>query len=322
MIFLERLRGAPPDFSGADDNDTHRGERPFAFTYYHEDESTSKFCVILEIVTFLEKLCTAAQRHRSWLCVGLDSEFAKIPLFLRERYGRDALLEFNRAIIEATGDLVCAYKPNLAFYEMLGPPGLELLAKTRELIPREIPVIADAKRGDMENTARAYAKALFEHYNFDAVTVNPLLGFDAVAPFLEYHDRGVFILVRTSNPSAHEIQDLESAGRPLYQHLAGKARAWNAHKNIGVVVGATAPQELALVRKIVGDEMPILIPGVGAQAGDLERAVKNAVNAQGALAIINAARSVIFASSGQDFAQAAREAALQLRDALNRARRC
>ncbi len=270
-------------------------------------------------MTFLEKLCRAAQRQQSWLCVGLDSEFSKIPLFLHERYGRDAVLEFNRAIIAATSDLVCAYKPNLAFYEMLGPPGLEILAQTRALIPQEIPVIADAKRSDIENTARAYAQALFAHYNFDAVTVNPLLGFDAIAPFLEYHDRGVFVLVRTSNPSAHEIQDLEFAGRPLYQHLAERARAWNAHNNIGVVVGATAPQELAVVRKIIGEEMPILVPGVGAQAGDLESAVKNAVNAQGALAIISASRSVIFASAGQDFAQAARAAALQLREAIKRA---
>ncbi|MCI2429929.1 orotidine-5'-phosphate decarboxylase [Candidatus Acetothermia bacterium] len=272
-------------------------------------------------MAFLHKLLTIAQRHQSWLCVGLDSELSKLPVFLRERHGPHAVLEFNRAIIEATSDLVCAYKPNLAFYEMLGPVGLEMLSQTRELIPKEIPVIADAKRGDIENTARAYAHALFEHYRFDAVTVNPLQGFDAIAPFSEYRERGVFVLVRTSNPSAREIQDLECAGKPLYQHLAERARAWNAHKNIGVVVGATAPNELAIVRQIIGEEMPILVPGVGAQAGDLERAVQKSVNSQGELAIITVSRSVIFASQGEDFAQAARKTALRLRDAIVRARR-
>ncbi|MCS6903091.1 MAG: orotidine-5'-phosphate decarboxylase [Candidatus Bipolaricaulota bacterium] len=272
-------------------------------------------------MSFIAKLYEAARRNNSWLCIGLDSELAKLPPFLRARYGPHAVLEFNRAIIAATADLVCAYKPNLAFYEMLGPIGLEILYKTRELIPKEIPVIGDAKRGDIENTARAYAHALFEHYQFDAVTVNPLMGFDSVAPFLEYLEKCVFLLVRTSNPGAREIQDLDCAGKSLYQHLAEKARAWNTKGNIGVVVGATAPEELAVVRRIVGEEMPLLVPGVGAQAGDLERAVKNSVNSRGELAIINVSRSVLFASQSEDFAQAARESAMRLRDAINRARR-
>lgn len=271
-------------------------------------------------MNFLDKLRATARQNTSWLCLGLDSELSKLPTLLRARHGPRAVLEFNRAIIEATNDLVCAYKPNLAFYEMLGPLGLEMLYKTRELIPKEIPVIGDAKRGDIENTARAYAHALFEYYQFDAVTVNPLMGFDSVAPFLEYSEKCTFLLVRTSNPGARDFQELHCDSKPLYQHLAEKARAWNAHKNIGVVVGATAPDELAIVRQIVGDEMPILIPGVGAQAGDLERAVKNSVNSHGELAIINVSRSVLFASSGEDFAQAARETALRLRDAINRAR--
>lgn len=271
-------------------------------------------------MNFLDKLCTAARQNTSWLCVGLDSELSKLPAFLRERYSTHAVLEFNRAIIEATADLVCAYKPNLAFYEMLGPQGLEILYKTRELIPQEIPVIGDAKRGDIENTARAYAKALFEHYRFDAATVNPLMGFDAVAPFVEYSERCAFLLVRTSNPGARDFQDLECQGKPLYQRVAEKAREWNTRKNVGVVVGATAPNELAIVRRIVGDEMPLLVPGVGAQAGDLEKSVKNSVNSHKELAIINVSRSVIFASSGKDFAQAARKAAMTLRDEINRAR--
>lgn len=271
-------------------------------------------------MAFLERLLAAAQRHRSWLCVGLDAEFSKIPLFWRERYGCNALLEFNRAIIEATADLVCAYKPNLAFYEMLGPRGLEILERTRALIPPEIPVIADAKRGDIENTSKAYAQALFEYYKFDAATVNPLMGWDAVAPFLAYKEQGILLLVRTSNPGARDFLELDCAGRPLYQHLAEKARAWNVHKNIGVVVGATAPQELSIVRGIVGDEVPILVPGVGAQAGDLEQALQHGMNARGELAIINVARSVIFASAGEDFAQAARHEAWRWRAEIQRVR--
>lgn len=269
---------------------------------------------------FLDKLCAAARRNNSWLCIGLDSELAKLPALVRERHGSYAVLEFNRAIIEATADLVCAYKPNLAFYEMLGPLGLEMLYKTREFIPPQIPVIADAKRGDIENTARAYAKALFEYYRFDAVTVNPLMGFDSVAPFLEYAEQCTFLLVRTSNPGAQDFQELDCGGKPFYQHLAEKARQWNTKKNIGVVVGATAPYELSVVRRIVGDEMPILIPGVGAQAGDLEKAVKHGVNSQGELALIAVSRSVLFASQNEDFAQAARQSARRLRDEINRFR--
>lgn len=269
-------------------------------------------------MSFLDKLCEAARQNNSWLCIGLDSELSKLPAFLRER--PYAVLEFNRAIIEATSDLVCAYKPNVAFYEMLGPLGLEILYKTRELIPQEVPVIVDAKRGDIENTARAYAKALFEYYRFDAVTVNPLMGFDSVAPFLEYSEKCTFLLVRTSNPGARDFQELNCAGKPLYQRLAEAAREWNTRKNVGVVVGATAPQELAVVRQIIGDEMPILVPGVGTQAGNVEKAVKSSVNSRGELAIINVSRSVIFASQGEDFAQAARKAAITLRDEINRYR--
>lgn len=271
-------------------------------------------------MTFVEKIQAAARRNDSWLCVGLDSELAKLPAFLHERHGFYAVLEFNKAIIEATADLICAYKPNLAFYEMLGPLGLEILYKTRELIPTEIPIIADAKRGDIENTARAYAKALFEYYRFDAATVNPLMGFDSIAPFLEYSEKCAFLLVRTSNPGARDFQELDCQGKPLYQRLAEKAREWNTRKNAGVVVGATAPDELAIVRRIVGDDMPILVPGVGAQAGDLERAVKNSMNSCKELAIINVSRSVIFASQDEDFAHAARKAAMTLRDKINRYR--
>ncbi len=271
-------------------------------------------------MSFITKLLSASRRNRSLLCVGLDSDIRKIPQFLTRGFGDDAVLEFNKRIIEATKDLVCAYKPNIAFYEMLGPKGLELLKKTREYIPQEIPVIIDAKRGDIPNTAEAYAKALFEFYNADAVTTNPYLGQDSLEPFLRYRERCTFLLCRTSNPGSRELQDLDCGGQPLYQAIARKAFEWNSHHNIGLVAGATFPEELGIIRKIVGDEMPILILGIGPQGADLQKAVQNGVNSKGELAIINAARSVIFASSKEDFAEAARKAATALRDEINRYR--
>lgn len=267
---------------------------------------------------FITKLLSASRRNKSLLCVGLDSDILKIPQFLTREFGDDAVLEFNKQIIEATKDLVCAYKPNIAFYEMLGPKGLELLKKTRKYIPADIPVIIDAKRGDIANTAEAYAKALFEVYAADAVTANPYLGYDALEPFLRYHGRCTFLLCRTSNPGARDLQDLGCGGQPLYQVIAKRAIAWNSRHNIGLVAGATFPEELGIIRKIVGDEMPILIPGIGPQGADLQKAVQNGINSRGELAIINAARSVIFASSKEDFAQAARKAAATLRDEINR----
>jgi orotidine-5'-phosphate decarboxylase len=239
----------------------------------------------------------------------LDSEFEKLPRFLVERHGVGAVFEFNKQIIDATADLVCAYKPNLAFYEALGPAGLEQLQKTREYIPREIPVIADGKRGDIENTARLYAQAFFGYYQFDAATVNPLMGGDAVAPFLQWREKLSFILCRTSNPGARDFQELDCQNRRLYQRLAEKAREWNAHRNVGVVVGATAPRELANVRAIVGEEMFLLIVGLGAQGAPWKSAVRGGVNARGERAIFNLAREIIFASSEKDFAQAARRRA-------------
>jgi len=269
---------------------------------------------------FITKVLSASRRNRSLLCVGLDSDIRKIPQFLKREFGDDAVLEFNKHIIEATKDLVCAYKPNIAFYEMLGPKGLELLKKTREYIPADIPVIIDAKRGDIANSAEAYAKALFEIYGADAVTANPYLGYDALEPFLRYREKCTFLLCRTSNPGARDLQDLDCDGCPLYQVIAKKAIAWNSHHNIGLVMGATFPEELGIIRKIVGDGMPILILGIGPQGADLQKAVQKGVNSRGELAIINAARSVIFASSGRDFAQAARRAAQTLRDEINRYR--
>ncbi len=272
-------------------------------------------------MSFKERLTQAARERKSLLCVGLDSDIERIPSFLRREHGERALLEFNRRIIEATKDLVCSYKLNLAFYEQLGPQGLELLKETIAYIPGDLVKIADAKRGDIGHTARAYARALFDGYGFDAATVNPYLGLEALEPFLKYEDRGVFVLCRTSNPGAREFQDLKCNGKPLYLWIAeAVARANEQFGNLGLVVGATWPEELKEIRELVGEEMPILIPGIGAQAGDLEKAVKYGTNSRGELAIINVSRAVIFASSGEDFASTARAAAQRLREEIERYR--
>ena len=224
-------------------------------------------------MNFTDKLTGAARSNNSLLCVGLDPNPELMP-------DKITVSEFNKAIIEATADLVCAYKPNLAFYEALGNDGLDALRQTIERIPDNIPVIGDAKRGDIGNTARAYARALFDGLNFDAATVNPYLGFDSIKPFIEYQDKGVFILCRTSNAGALDFQSLrceaemlpglesERSYRPLFEIVALKARHWNIYGNIGLVVGATYPEELRLIRSS-HPGMPLLIPGIGAQGGDL-----------------------------------------------------
>ena len=261
-------------------------------------------------MNFAGKLLAANRRNKSLLCVGLDPDPELMP--------KVGLLEFNKAIIDTTVDLVCAYKPNLAFYEALGVSGLKVLQKTIEHIPDHIPIIGDGKRGDIGNTARAYAKALFETFGFDAATVSPYLGFDSVEPLIRYNDRGVFILCRTSNTGAVDFQDLVDAqGIPLYEAVARKAREWNAHGNIGLVVGATYIKELKAIRRLC-PEMPILIPGVGTQGGDLASTVRYGIDAQGGNAIITVSRQVIYASQGKDFAQAARNNAQELRDNINK----
>jgi orotidine-5'-phosphate decarboxylase len=255
---------------------------------------------------------------------------------------------FNRAIIEATADLVCAYKPNLAFYEALGEAGMAALTETLAAVPPHIPTIGDAKRGDVGHTARAYAQALFDGWGFDAVTVNPYLGGDALAPFLEREDRGVFVLCRTSNPGAAELQDLlvraeesdvgsaegvsGAAGRrraqrppvwagarPLFEAVAERARAWNSRGNVGLVVGATYPEELGRLRELC-PQMTFLVPGVGAQGGDLEASVRCGLDERGGGLIISVSRQVAYASHEKDFARAARRAAQALRDQINRQR--
>lgn len=262
---------------------------------------------------FISKLAKTAQKNLSLLCVGLDPDMAMMP----EGVG---VFEFNKAIIDATADLVCAYKPNIAFYEAMGNEGLEALKKTKDYVPEDIPVIIDAKRGDIGNTAKAYAQSIFERFNADAVTANPYLGYDSLEPFIEYKDRGIFILCRTSNKGAVDFQSLpvgkESEGKLLYEVVAEKVNEWNKYGNLGLVVGATYPEELKLIRERYA-EMPLLIPGVGAQGGELEQVVKYGVDKGRSRTIINSSRQIIYASRGEDFAAAAGQAARELRDRIN-----
>ena len=265
---------------------------------------------------FFEKLERAARKNGSLLCVGLDPDPALMPV--------DDVAGFNRAIIAATSDYVCAYKPNLAFYEALGEKGYAALSETLAAIPDDIPTIGDAKRGDIGNTAKAYASALFDELGFDAATVNPYLGGDAVEPFLEREEKAAFVLCRTSNPGARDLQDLAvsdgGTSRPLFEVVAEMAARWNARGNVGLVVGATYPEELRRVRQIC-PEMTFLVPGVGAQGGDLAAVMANGLDAKGGGLIINVSRQVLYASKGADFAEAAGEAARRLRDDIEAERR-
>jgi orotidine-5'-phosphate decarboxylase len=273
---------------------------------------------------FLARLLEAERQQQSLLCIGLDPEPERLPQHLQKLPAARAYVEFCQAIIQATAPYTSVYKPNLAFFEALGPAGMEALLEVRKSIPSEIPVIADAKRGDIGHTAANYAKAFFEVYGFDAVTVNPYLGYDAVKPFLVYRDHGVLLLCRTSNPGARDFQDLlvqegDNAPRPFYEIVAQRVQKWNELGNCGLVVGATYPQEMQAIRAIC-PELPILVPGIGAQGGDLSAIVPLAVDASGERAMISASRSIIFASSGKDFAEAAGEAARALREQINQAR--
>ncbi len=264
---------------------------------------------------FLDKLRAAQQRNRSYLCIGLDIVIANNPL-VQSTYD-EPMLPFAREIINATKDLVCAYKPNLGFYFAEGAAGLVALERIVRLIPDDIPIILDAKFGDIGNTAAAYARGAFEQYKADAVTLAPYMGSDSIKPFLNYMDKGVFVLGRTSNENAGELQNLrvngESAavgGEMLYEAVARKAQQWHAEGPgaCGLVVGATAPEEMASLRE-QAPELPFLIPGVGAQGGDLAFAVKHGRTADGLGPVINASRSILYASKGLDYAEAARAAA-------------
>lgn len=265
---------------------------------------------------FIQRLRAAWSAQRTLLCVGLDPDPARLPRHLAK--AKYPIFEFGRAIADATADLVCAFKPQIAYYAAArAEDQLEMtMAHIRQHHP-SIPVILDAKRADIGSTAAMYASEAFERYQADAVTVNPYLGFDALVPFLNFKDKGVIVLCRTSNPGAQDVQDLESKGRKLYEIIAEKAaREWNANGNVLLVVGATYPDELASIRSIVGD-MPLLVPGVGAQGGDVAAVLANGATADGAGLIISSSRAVLYASGGEDFAQAARAVALKTRDEIN-----
>ena len=270
-------------------------------------------------MSFIERLQRASDAHASLLCVGLDPEPAKFPAHLRG--SSDAVFDFCRAIVDATADLVCAFKPQIAHFAALGAEDalLRLIAHIHARHPA-VPVILDAKRGDIGSTAAHYASEAFDRYGADAATVNPYLGRDSAQPFLDRADRGVVILCRTSNPGSGEFQDLLVDGRPLYQRVAQQvSSAWNANRNCLLVVGATWPRELAEVRAIVGD-MPFLVPGVGAQGGDVEAVVRNGATPDGRGLVISSSRAILYAGSDAGFADAARNAAQQQRDEINRYR--
>jgi orotidine-5'-phosphate decarboxylase len=268
--------------------------------------------------TFFETLAASVERTSSRLCVGLDPHPGRLPTA--------ELAAFNRAIIEATHDLACCYKPNIAFYEARGAAGMQALRETLAAIPSGTPVILDAKRGDIGSTAEAYAQALFDDLGAGAITINPYLGGDAVEPFLRRAERGVFIVCRTSNSGAGDLQDLpvtlpSGETLPLYLAVAERVRGWNSNGNAALVAGATYPRELAELRARF-PELPMLVPGVGAQSGSLEEAARAADNGNLAGFVISASRAITEAAApGEDAALAARAAALRLRDAINAALR-
>lgn len=279
-------------------------------------------------MSFVLSLEAAWQRSQSLLCVGLDPDPARMPASIGDSPdGGEAVLRFCRGIVDATARWACAFKPQIAYFAAVRAEAqLEALIDYVHDAHPGIPVVLDAKRGDIGATAEQYAIEAFERYGADAVTVNPYLGFDSLEPFLRYADKGVVILCRTSNPGARELQDLEitrpNGQRPLrlYQVVADlAARRWNRNGNCLLVVGATYPRELAEVRAIV-DDMPFLVPGVGAQGGDVAQAVQNGQTPDGTGLIISSSRAILYASSGEDFATAARAATQQLRDEINRHR--
>lgn len=277
---------------------------------------------MLEYMDFKTRLATSVAQNNSLVCVGLDSELSKLPSKFKS--SKEPMYEFNCAIIDATANLVCAYKANSAFYEAEGPSGIEQLQKTVAYIHDKypgIPVILDAKRADIGNTNTGYTKFIFEYLNVDAVTVHPYLGHEAIEPFLEYKDRGIIVLCRTSNSGAAEFQDLEANGQRLYQTVAQNVHdKWNVNNNCLLVVGATYPKEMKEIREMVGDDMTFLVPGVGAQGGDIEATVRAGVNNYGDGMIINSSRGIIFASDGDDFAEAARVETEKLRGEINKYR--
>jgi orotidine-5'-phosphate decarboxylase len=276
--------------------------RPLLLNYFFKDT--------IKQMTFLEKLDACVTRNNSLLCVGLDPDATKMPAGI-------STLEFNKAIIDATADLVCAFKPNSAFYEARGAEGITELKQTCDYLHEKypnIPIILDYKRADIGSTNEKYATFAFDYLGVDAVTIQAYFGQDAVQPFLDYADKGIIIMCKNSNPGSGEFQDLEVNGKKLYLQVAENvATEWNANSNCLLVVGATFPEELADVRKVVGDDMVILMPGIGAQGGDVEAALKAGRNSHGRGLVVNSSRAILYAAD-------ARQAATEMRDEINKYR--
>lgn len=253
-------------------------------------------------VDFINKLKTKWDQSK-FVCVGLDADFSRIPSFLKENLTvSEAIFNFNKSIIDQTAELVLAYKPQSSFYEAYGAEGLTALKKTVEYIQKnhhDIPLILDAKRGDIGSTNKGYVKAIFDDLGFDAVTVSPYLGKESLQPFLDQKEKGIIVLVKTSNPGAGEFQDLIVDGKPLYQVIAEHVKSWNTNGNLAVVVGATYPEEMKAVRKIIGD-IPILVPGIGSQGGNLEAVLKNGLDSKKQGLIISSSRGIIFAPNPRE----------------------
>ncbi|MHB8507726.1 MAG: orotidine-5'-phosphate decarboxylase [Candidatus Dormibacteria bacterium] len=261
-------------------------------------------------MSFRQGLRASCEKQRSHLCVGLDPDLEALPA----GFNRDPedVLRFCVGIVEATAHVAAAYKPNSAFYEALGPAGMEVLQAVIAAVPEGIPTILDVKRGDVGNTASRYAESAFRVFNAAAVTVSPYLGRDGITPFAEYRDRGVFVLCRTSNPGAPDLQDLEVEGEPLYLRVARLCNEWDEHHNLGLVTGATWPDELRAIRA-VAPELPLLVPGVGVQGGDVAASTRAAAGASGdGLFLVSSSRGVAHASRGSDFQHAAAAAAEEL----------
>lgn len=266
-------------------------------------------------MTFNEKLNQICTKKKSLVCVGLDVDLKKIPRFILDK--KEPQVYFSQAIIDATIEHAAVYKINTAFFEAYGAKGWEAMAKIVNYLPGDVIKIADAKRGDIGNTSKMYAGAFFEELNFDAITINPFLGGDAVAPFLEDEQKGAFILCHTTNKGAEDFQKFSNGKKALYELVAEKVQQWNRRNNCGLVVGATYPDEMKHVRSLA-PELPFLVPGLGAQGGDFDRAIQYATDENGLGAIFNFSRGIIFCSDGEDFAEAAGKKAKQIKEDINK----
>lgn len=265
-------------------------------------------------MSFIQRVHTLQKKAGSLLCVGLDTDRKKIPAHLQSK--KSGILEFNKRIIDATQDLACAYKINFAFYESLGKEGWNIIEKTRSAIPSAILTIADAKRGDIGNSSLYYANAILHDMAFDSVTVAPYMGDDSVAPFLQWEEKGVFLLALTSNEGAFDFQYKMIGTRRVFEEVVSVSRQWTKHDNLGYVVGATKSKDIRSVRTLV-PAAPFLVPGIGAQGGNLEDVVRYGCTKDGYGVIVNASRSVLYASDKKDFAAAARTEAERLNNEIN-----